>query len=217
MSADQILGIVEGQAVALDQANSMLQRFNQPAQVAEPKNRFDYDIPDDEYLTGRQVKGILERFANAPAPVDPVARSQALSLTIGHLREKYKDEFKRWGAEITQECAKLPQEYWNLDTLSTCVDIVKSKHIDELVAEKAQRLANESHPTIRSGSGGSGSVPQSHASIFETGDPALLSQLRAAGITDEVELRRACEGTGVSPDDFVKEFVKYGKSGVVRG
>lgn len=213
MTAEQILGLAEGQAVVLD-------KFNQPTPVAPevPRNRFDFDIPDDQFVEGRHVKQLLQQVQNQGAPVDQGARQQLLALTINTLREKYKEEFKRWLPEIQAEIAKLPQDYWNLDTLSTCVDIVKSRHIDELVAERATRLAGESHPTIRSGSsGGSGGVSQSHASIFETGDPGLLSQLRAAGITDEVELRRACEGTGVSPENFVKEFAKYGKGAIVRG
>lgn len=192
----------------------MAERFNQPVpqHQAQP-NRFDLDIADDQYIDGRQLKEIVNRFANAPAPTDPVARQLAAMNAFGLVKLEYADDFKKWESEIRSEAGKLPVEYWNVDTLSQLVRIVRSNHVDELVAEKAQRLANESHPTIRSGSGGSGSVPNK-TSIFESGSPELLSRLRAAQITTEAELREACKGTGIEPAQFLAELEK---GAIVRG
>ena len=211
-SPEEILGIAEAQA-------EMLAKFNQPipAPPPPPQNRFDMDLPDDEYIQGRDVKRILQQVQNQPMPNDPVARAQSAGALFMSIQQAHPDAFKRWGQEIRNEAAKLPIEHWNLDTLSQIVRIVRSNHVDELIAEKAQQLASEAHPTIRSGSGGSGGGPQTHDSVFETGDPTLLAHLRDQGIRNEADLERACQGTGITPSQFIEEFKKYGNGAVIRG
>jgi hypothetical protein len=217
MTKEEILGVATGQAAALQNANSLLQRFNQPAQEA-PKNRFDLDIPDDGLVEGRHVKQLFGALANQPPPVDWVARQQTLSLTVDAVKRAYPDDFKKWGSEIEREWSRLDQSYWNVDTLTQLVKLVRSNHIDELAAEQAQRLLDKSHPTIRSGSGGSVGVSQEQPSIFESGDPDLLASLRFAGIHNEGDIRRACESMGgVSPEQFVAEFRKRKRGDVIYG
>jgi hypothetical protein len=209
-SAEEILGIAETLA-------SVAEKFNQP--VAQPQtpapNRFDLDIPDDDYMTGKQVKGILHHLANQPTPFDPVARQAAAGALYATIKLQWPEEFRKWEGEIRQEASKLPIEYWNLDNLTQIVRIVRSNHVDEIAAEKAQRLANESHPTIRSGSGGSGGVSTNHP--FETGPADMLARLKAVGIQSEAELREACKGTGIEPEQYLAELEKYGKGAVIRG
>lgn len=197
----------------------MLDRFNQPTpQPQAPVNRFDFDLPDDEFLTGRQVRGILNQMASQPGPVDNEARAQNAANAWGMAEIKHPDEFKRWGQEIRNEAAKLPVQYWNLDNLSQIVRIVRSNHIEELAAEKAQRLINESHPTIRSGTGGSGSGPLTQQiSVEADGVPkGWATQAKAAGIT-EAEVREFCAQVGITPEQYMADLVKYGKGAVIRG
>jgi hypothetical protein len=213
-SKEEILGIAEGLAVVAE-------RFNQPVpqpQVEAPRNRFDLDIPDDGLVEGRHVKQLFQHLANQPMPVDYVARQQTLSLTVNAVKQAYPEEFKKWGAEIEREWRGLDQAYWNVDTLSKLVRFVRGEHVDELAAEQAQRLLDKSHPTIRSGSGGSGSVSQEQPSIFESGDPDLLASLRGAGIQNEGDIRRACDSLGgISPEQFVAEFRKRKRGDVIYG
>lgn len=212
-SPEEILGIAEALA-------SVAERFNQPVPqpVEQPRNRFDFDIPDDQYVDGRQVKQILTQFANQPAPVDYIARQQAIAQAIYTLKRDHAADFQKWGSEIQAEWNKLPQEYWNVDTLGQLIRIVRSNHVDEIAAEKAQRLRDESHPTIRSGSGGSGSVPNTQSNVFETGPQDLLARARQVGISNEAELHAACkELGGVTPEQYVAELEKYGRSAIVRG
>ena len=198
----------------------MLDRFNQPTpQPPAPQpSRFDLDLPDEEYLTGRQVKGILQQFANQPAPVDMIGRQQAAQAMLAALQIQRADDFKRWGPEISQELAKLDQMHWTLDNLKIVVDIVKSRHINELAAEKAQQLVNESHPTIRSGTGGSAGGPLAQPiSLDAEGVPkAWATAAKAAGIT-EAEIREWCAMTGDTPEKFMADLVKFGKGTVIRG
>jgi hypothetical protein len=217
MTAAEILGVAEGQSAALENANSMLQRFNQPIQE-QPKNRFDMDLPadDSEYLQVGQVRRLISNLANQPAPVDQRARQLAAESLFGNLQQSRADEFKRWGSEIRAEIAKLHVDYWTYDALNTIVNMVRANHVDELVAEKAQRLANESHPTIRSGTGGLGSGSHTQP-IFETGPKDMLARLKAVGISSEAELRQACAGTGIEPDQYLAELEKYGKGAIIRG
>jgi hypothetical protein len=215
MTKEEILGIAEGQSHALENANVMLQRFNQPVQEP-PKNRFDLDIPDDDLVYGRQVKDILNRFANQPPQVDVGARNLAAQTLYGLIQLQRPDEFKRWKSECDAELNKFPVEYWTLDALHTCINIVKSRHIDELAAEKAKQLVSESHPTIRSGTGGSAGVSHTQT-IFETAPSAVLAQLRQAGITNEAELAAQCKEVGIAPEQYLAELEKYGRSAVVRG
>ena len=201
-------------------AASWLARFNQTPQAPEqPKNRFDFDLPDDEYLTGRQVKGIMQQIANQGPPVDTTARNLAAQGLYSNIRQSRADEFKRWGSEIDAEIRRLPVEYWTYDALNTIVKMVRANHVDELVAERAQRLRDESHPTIRSGSGGSGSgIPTQQRSLeSETLPRGWVERAKANGI-DESVVREFAQIAGITPDEYLADVEKYGKNGaVIRG
>ena len=212
-SAEEILGIAEGLA-------EVATRFNQPVpqSVAPQPNRFDLDIPDDEYLTGRQVKGILQQVANQGPPVDETARNLAAQSLYTNLRSTRADDFKRWEREINAEISKLPVSYWTYDALNTIVNMVRANHVDELVAEKAQRLVGESHPTIRSGSGGSGGpITQQRTLESESLPRGWVDKARSAGI-DESTVREFAALQGITPDEYLADVERYGKNGaVIRG
>ena len=159
------------------------------------------------------------RLVNQPAPVDHVARRQNIQLSIAQLKQdpRYKSAFDRWGTEIYGEWNKLHPDYVGLDTLETCVKMVLGNHIDELAAEKAQRLVNESHPTIRSGTGGSGSVPHTQRTLGDDNLPAGWKQQAAqAGITEATVLE-FCQITGQTPEQYLASVEAFGKGAVIRG
>jgi len=217
-TADEILGIATGQAYALEQANQMLGKFNQPP-AEPPRSRFDLDIADDQYIEGRQLKQIVHSLVNQ-SPQDPVARNLAASALYTNIRTQFSEDFKKWGSEIDAEIRKLPVDYWTYDALNTIVKMVRANHLDEIAAEKAQRLLQEQHPTIRSGSGGSGSGPQynnTRTLDSDTLPQGWVTQARARGI-DEATVREFCEMTGQTPEQYLAEVEKYGKNaGVIRG
>ena len=208
-SAEEILGIAEAQA-------AMLAR---PIQVQAPQpSRFDLDIKDEDYVDGRQLKQLVSRFANNPNTVDYGARQQAAGALLATVEMRRADEFRRWGMEIRQELVKLDPGNWTLDNLNIVVDIVKSRHIDELAAEKAQRLVSESHPTIRSGTGGTGSgVPYKQQNMESEGVPREWSQAaKAAGISEQ-QIWEFCQAAGISEQQYYADLIKYGKGGHIHG
>ena len=209
-SAEEILGIAEAQA-------AMLAR---PVQVQVPQqmSRFDLDIADEDYVDGKRLKQLVSRFANNPNTVDYGARQQAAGALLATVEMRRSEEFKRWGMEIRQELVKLDPGNWTLDNLNIVVDIVKSRHIDELAAEKAQRLVSESHPTIRSGTGGTGSgVPYKQQNMDSEGVPREWAQAaKAAGISEQ-QIWEFCQAAGISEQQYYTDLIKYGKGGHVHG
>jgi hypothetical protein len=211
-SAEEVLGIAETLA-------SVAEKFNQPLPApAPPVNRFDLDLPDDDYLTGKQVKNVLYQLASQRPVSDPVATARNAKTSWELLQIKRPKEFKRWGREIYAEAQRLPVENWDVDNLSIIVDIVSGRHVHELAAEEAQRLVDESHPTIRSGTGGSGGGPYTQQiSVEAEGVPkAWATAAKAAGIT-EAEVREFCATVGITPEQYMADLVKYGKGAVIRG
>jgi hypothetical protein len=209
-SAEEILGIAEAQAAML----------NRPVQVQVPQqqySRFDMDVPDDDYVSGKQLKALASRFANNAHSVDYGARQQAAGALLATVEMRRHEEFKRWGTEIRQELVKLDPGNWTLDNLNIVVDIVKSRHIDELAAEKAQRLVSESHPTIRSGTGGSNGVPYKPKTMDSDGVPREWTQAaKAAGISEQ-QIWEFCQAAGISEETYYNDLIKYGKGGTIHG
>jgi hypothetical protein len=215
-SAEEILGIAEGLA-------SVAERFNQPViqqPQEQPRNRFDLDLPADdaEYLQVGAVRRLLGTLANQPAPVDETARNLAAQAVYGNIRQQRADEFRRWQAEIDNEIRRLPVPYWTYDALNTIVNMVRANHVDELVAEKAQRLSNESHPTIRSGGGGSAGVSNANQTTLDSDTiPAeWLTKARAAGVTEE-KVTEFCQATGQTREQYYADLAKSQKGPVIYG
>lgn len=212
MTAEEIHGMAIAQA-------QVLQKFNQPTPQPQPVNRFDLDLPnEDEYVQGKDVRRIVAQVQQMNQAGDPVARQLAAQNVWGIVQLQRADDFKRWGHEIQMEAGKLPVDYWTLDNLTTIVNIVRSRHVDELAAEKAQQLANEAHPTIRSGTGGSGSGPlTTQRTLADENLPKdWVDKAKALGIT-EATVREFCQMANVTPDQYLADLEKYGKGAMIGG
>lgn len=212
MTAEEIHGMALAQA-------QVLQKFNQPTpQAPPPVNRFDLDLPDEDFIQGKDVKRIVQQVREQSAGGDPIARQLAAQNVWGIIQIQRADDFKRWGQEIAVEASKLPQEYWTLDNLTTIVNIVRSRHVDELARETAERLISEAHPTIRSGTGGSGSGPlTTQRSLNDDNLPKdWVDKAKALGITEHT-IREFCESTGQTPEQYLADVEKFGKGAVIGG
>lgn len=214
-TAEEILGIADASLYALDRVQQ--QQYVPPVQQQQQQNRFDLDIPDDEYLNGAQLKRIISQIASQPAPVDYTARQQSAGALLSAVQMQRADDFRRWGPEINIELQKLPMESWTLDNLKILVDIVKSRHIDELAAEKAEQLRNDPHPTIRAGGGSGGGTHTPQLTLEQDGLPKdWVDKLRAQGI-DEAKVQEFCNLTGQTVAQYYKDVMTFGKSGVIHG
>lgn len=204
--------------MAIAQAG-VLQKFNQPNPQPASVNRFDLDLPDDEqYVVGKDVKRIVQQVQAQSMQGDPIARQLAAQNVWGIIQIQRADDFKRWGMEIQAEAGKLPIEHWTLDNLTTIVNIVRSRHVDELARETAERLISEAHPTIRSGTGGSGSGPlTTQRSLADENLPKdWVDKAKALGITEST-VKEFCAMANITPEQYLADLERYGKGAVING
>jgi hypothetical protein len=211
MTAEEIHGVAMAQA-------QVLQKFNQPTPQPVQQNRFDMDLQDEEYIQGKDVKRIMQQVAMQGQAGDPVARQLAAQNIWGIIQIQQADAFKRWGPEIGAEASRLPVEHWTLDNLTTIVQIVKSRHVDELARETAERLISEAHPTIRSGTGGSGSGPlTTQRTLNDDNLPKeWVDRAKALGITEST-VKEFCDSVGITPEQYLADVEKFGKGAVISG
>lgn len=197
----------------------VLQKFNQPQPQPVQPNRFDLDLPnDDDYIQGKDVKRLVQQMQAQGQQGDPVARQLGAQNIWGMIQLQQADAFKRWSGEIQAEAGRLPLEHWTLDNLTTIVNIVKSRHVNEIAAEMAQHLRDEAHPTIRSGTGGSGSGPLStQRTLNDDNLPKdWVDRAKALGITEST-VKEFCDSVGVTPDQYLADVEKFGKGAVISG
>lgn len=198
MTAEQVLGIATATTDMLQSGGAVPQP---PAPAAPP--RFADDVGDDEYLTGAQMRRAL---ASRPA-FDDTAVNLAADANLGNVRRDYADDFRRYGPEIDALIARVPANLRTLDNLQRCVKMVRSDHVDEIAAERAQQLASTIAPTLRPTGGGAPPAPVSreHSMESETIPEAWKSRARAANITEDTVLE-FCRANGMTPAAFYKQF-----------
>lgn len=220
-SQEEILNIA---AAAVDQ----LAKFNQqnvPIQQAQYQpqqqqtNRFDLDQQsDDDFISVKQARHLMAQANQG----DPIARQLAVGANLRAIQQSEPDAFKRWGGELNVEIAKLPPEMRTLDNLQVVVNMVRGNHYQELVEEKASQkatqLLQDQVPTIRSGSGGSATIPNNQNFDLKSNDlPEHWRDLAAKqGLTMDA-VREFCQATGESMEAYFETVKKFGKGSVVHG
>lgn len=175
-----------------------------PAQPAAPP------LADDDFATGAQVRGYLDQRAQQFQQTLGLAGEQAASVARGLVESQDPEPFKRWGREIDNLLQNVPKHQWTLDAVRQAVRIVKADHVDELAAEKAERLAAERIPTMRSNGGaGPGSGPTTTFAGLDAPEipDHWKRSAQAVGLTER-ELHEFCAANGMSPDQFVDQFKK---------
>src|SRR5574338_159195 len=77
LTAEEIHGMALAQA-------QVLQKFNQPTPQPVPQpNRFDLDLPDDEFIQGRDAKRLMQQVREQSMAGDPIARQLAAQNVWG--------------------------------------------------------------------------------------------------------------------------------------
>lgn len=212
-------------------AVEQLARFNQGPAVQQPQyqqpvqqqaaSRFDMDLSDDEFVSGRQVKAILQHYGSQ-SQGDPVARQLAASSNVMGIQERESDAFRRWGPELHAMIAQVPAEMRTVDNLQHIVQLVRGRHVQELVDEQARqqavRLAEEQVATIRSGTGGSATSPHTQLTDLTSSElPEEWRKLAAKnGLTMDA-VREFCAATGESLDAYFALVKKNGKGAIISG
>lgn len=193
MTAEQVLGIAQT-------ATEMLSAAPPAAPAAPPKPTFELD--DAEYMTGAQFKRAI-----AAQPVDTTGIRLAADANLGIVRQQYSADFTRFGVEIDQLIAQVPQHLRTLDNLTRVVKMVRSDHVDEIAAERAQQLAATIAPTLRPTGGGAPTAPVSReASLeYEKIPDEWKARARAANLTEDT-VAEFCRANDMTPAQFYKQF-----------
>lgn len=168
--AGEFAGRTASEVLALTQQALAQVRAYQPPQPAYQVPRADnFDtVADGEYIDGATAKRMLAAAMQGRGP-DPMAQQAlhlAASSNVGTARQLFADDFRRFGPEIDLELAKLSPDTKSLDNIRMIVEIVRGRHVKELIEEaagqRAQQLLSQMEPTTRaSGGAGSGPVPHS--------------------------------------------------------
>lgn len=78
----------------------------------------------------------------------PALRAAALQTAATNKRlvqMQRQDEFRRWGPEIEATLEKMAPDptSWTPDNMNSVVDVVKARHVNELIAEERAQYSNE--------------------------------------------------------------------------
>lgn len=195
MTAEQVLGIAQA-------TTDMLSHGGAPAAAPEPIAAPAYNVADDEYLTGAQFKQALA----ATRSEDPGLR-MAADANLGLVRQQFAQDFAKYGTEISALIAQVPANLRTIDNLTRCVKMIRSDHVDEIAAERAQQLASTMAPTLRPNGGGSAPAPvtREHTLESEKIPDAWKARARAANITEDT-VTDFCRANGMTPAQFYKQF-----------
>jgi hypothetical protein len=193
----------------------VLQKFNQQNSVPQqpqtqvPQQQGYGEIPDDDYLTGRQVKQILGQLASQSGQPNPALLNMAAQATLATVQTKYGKEFAKYGPEIHSMLGQVPKDQWSIDNLERVVKFVRSEHIDDLVREGTERQIAEMAPTMRS-TGGAGSGPASQINNdftlnSEKIDAGWRERATKAGLTER-QVDDYCRVNDMTREAFYKQF-----------
>lgn len=194
-TAEEVLGI----AAAL---TDIVERGAQPP--APPAPLPADDIADDEYVSGAQVKRLLQS-----RPVDDTPVRLAADANLSITRQRFARDFERYGSEIDAKLRTIPHNLRTLDNLETVVKLVRSDHLDEIVSEEATRRASEMAPALRSSGAAAPGAPVTREYSLESDkiDPEWKRRALESGITERV-VEDFCRANDMPVEAFYKQFEK---------
>lgn len=195
-TAEELLGIAQGLAEIVAEPR--------PAATPAPTSAPDaFDIGDDDFVSGKDLKAALARTKT----VDTASAELFASTNESLIRTEQAAMFAKYGPEIDATIKQLPPAARTLDNLRRVVRFVQSDHLDEIVAERSQRLAAEMAPTLRSTGNGAppAGTPREYSLESEKIDPEWKKRALANGITEET-VAEFCRSNDMSPVDFYKQF-----------
>lgn len=212
-TAEEVLGLATQMAGALQQYVSA--PTPSPVAPAPSPTPTNVSFGNDDFVTGGQLSQWAQSTINSQVqPQIQAVTELSASLALDSVRRNNAVIFEKYGPEVYGYLGRIPKNQWTIDNLSEVVNIVRGRHVDEIAAEKAQRLVAEMGPTVRSG-GGAGSVPLSSHTPEHSVKSELLpadyrAQMEKAGITDAV-LDEFCRANDMTRADW---FKAYGKTAI---
>lgn len=158
-------------------------------------------VPDaDEFIhdPAGATQRLLDRVRRNEVMPEFQARDNVIGQQARALAElQFKDEFRRWGPEIDMMLNQIPGSQRTPQAVGLVVDVVRSRHMDEMVAEKTEAKIRSLveggtlRPQSADGATGAGTYNRVD---FDKLPPNYRSYLNRLGVTqdtvDEV-LRKA--------------------------
>lgn len=200
-TAEELLNLSDQAIQSLYQVASMPQQqaYQAPPPPAD-------DLADDAIVDGRTLRQFAARY-QPPGP-DPQVQQQIASMALDRARTKHKDIADRWPHEFDAEVAKLPVGLRTLDNLDFVASVIRGRHVEDLVSERARTLAAQQDMTIRTTGAGSDNGGHGALSLESDELPAKYRDtLKKAGVTESVA-REFCRANGLSFTDWLKQAAK---------
>lgn len=116
------------------------------------------------------------------------------------VRRDYADDFSKWGPEIDLYINQMDPQYRTIDNITKVVGMVRANHLDEIVAERAQRRLDEmvaSGTVLRSGAAPNGPVAP---------PPGVITDFKSAGLP--ANYQRLLDRYGVTPETLDEFLMK---------
>lgn len=193
---------------------------------APSQNGNDLRPPTDEEWTltpalAAQRQRLYDQQMQQPALQQRDAQVGALAMEVIKLR--YPEEFRKWGPQIVTYASQLSPDSRTVDMLEKVVGVVRSEHIDEIVAERSKRMLDEAiekGTVLRPGAAGGTSAPATTPGVqFDALPPNYRRLLETYRITpetlDEFLMATEVATKGVSLNDARKAWLEKAAKGDV--
>jgi hypothetical protein len=186
------------QVVQTGRAPAQPQSPYTPPQPAAPA-----PVADDAYLTGADFGRMAPQYVQQyvqPSLQQMQANVAQTALESVKNDPKFAPVFQKYGHEVYNKLASVDKSLWNVDNLRTIANLVKADHVEEIAAERAQRLFNEQVSTIRSTGAASAPVSPQQPDLSlksERLSPEYREKLAAARLT-ESQLDDFCRNVGMT-------------------
>ena len=176
---EEILALSEQMATFIENQ----QRMNAPA--PPPPAPPSQGLNPDDYVTGRDVQQYAQQWAQQTvSPQVEAGIALAADANLGLVRRERKEDFQRWGPEITMHLSRVPRSQWTLDNINRIVQYVRAEHLPELEREIAARFEQTGGLTMRSdGSLAHGSVSQQPTDPMASAPEEWRKKAADAGLT----------------------------------
>lgn len=189
----------------------MAERFNQQGQVPQapaPQPQPSYQpVDDNDFVTGGVVKQYVDQVARQVSPALQQSLAQQAAMAHYIARKEHTTAFDKYGPEIEAELSRLPAEARTLDNIKVVVDLVRGRHVDDLVEERARELAATMGQTLRSNGGTLTAGPVSPSLQNPTVPDEWRRKALAVGL-DDAAVADFCRANYMTTQQFYDQFSK---------
>lgn len=211
-TAEEVLGIATNLNATVEGfiqngSRAQAQQPQQPQYQAPPAQQPQFD--PEGYLQRKDIETLAPQFISQA--VAPQFAQMHQSIAQANLNQVQRDNaviFQKYGPELNSYLAKVPFEQRSVDNLTTIVDIVRGKHVEELGREIAGRLVADMGSELRStGSPMPSAAPAEPKYTLKSDSLPEDWKDRAAkmGLTESA-VDEWCRANEITRADFFKQF-----------